>query len=132
MFENDCLGELNYESTTGAIVMTGIIISFAIDYLAHRFVGWQRSKTGADSLARAAQDGSSHTSSGIVTDDRNKIDTSAEAMVGRSAPIGGYSTKLDVIVLEIGIIFHSISTHPLCIRSSSIQFTHEIYSSRPD
>ena len=132
MFENDCLGELEYESTTGAIVMTGIIISFAIDYVAHRFVGWRRSKTGADSLATAARDDSTDTGSAIMTEDRNKIGESAEPTVGRPAITGGNSTKLDVIVLEIGIIFHSISMYSLLFVYPQIQSAYIIYSTGPD
>lgn len=118
MFENDCLGDLDYESTTGAIVMTGIIISFAIDYLAHRFVGWRRSKSGADSLPSAARDDSTDTGSGIMTEDRNKMGESDEPTIGRRSLKGGNSTKLDVIVLEIGIVFHSISMYPFYPRSA--------------
>ncbi|RYO96258.1 hypothetical protein DL765_011639 [Monosporascus sp. GIB2] len=36
MLTNDCLGELKYESTTSAIVMAGIFVSFLIEYISHR------------------------------------------------------------------------------------------------
>lgn len=133
MFENDCLGDLDYESTTGAIVMTGIIISFVVDYLAHRFVGWRRSKSGADSLPTAAREDSTDTGFGTMVEDRNKMDESDEPTIGRRSLKGGNSTKLDVIVLEIGIVFHSISMYFFSILvPQQIQFTHTIYSTWPD
>lgn len=115
MFQNECLGELDYESTTGAIVMAGILISFIIDYAAHRFVDWRRSKTGMGSLTTAARDESSDSGSGLNTEDRNKTEISAERTTRQPVHKYGNTTKLDVIVLESGIIFHSISMSPLSV-----------------
>ncbi|RYP63146.1 hypothetical protein DL769_007057 [Monosporascus sp. CRB-8-3] len=36
MLTNDCLGEVKYESTTSAIVMAGLFVSFLIEYVSHR------------------------------------------------------------------------------------------------
>ncbi|RYP51487.1 hypothetical protein DL768_003171 [Monosporascus sp. mg162] len=36
MLTNDCLGEVRYESTTSAIVMAGLFVSFLIEYVSHR------------------------------------------------------------------------------------------------
>ncbi|KAF5010753.1 hypothetical protein FDECE_3108 [Fusarium decemcellulare] len=44
MFGNECIGELNYEATTAAIVMAGLFISFLIEFLVHRAMRWQASK----------------------------------------------------------------------------------------
>lgn len=38
MFNNKCLGELGYESTTSAIVMAGLFLSFLVEYIGHRIV----------------------------------------------------------------------------------------------
>lgn len=38
MFANKCLGELGYESTTSAIVMAGLFLSFIVEYIGHRIV----------------------------------------------------------------------------------------------
>ena len=89
MFDNECLGDLDYESTTAAIVMAGIFISFLIDFVAHRFVRWRRSKSAG---------------SGTGNDSDVSID--------RAVYKAGHSTKLDVIVLEAGIIFHSLRMSP--------------------
>lgn len=36
MFSNECLGELNYEGTTSAVVMAGILLAFLIESMSHR------------------------------------------------------------------------------------------------
>lgn len=38
MFGNKCLGELGYESTTSAILMAGLFLSFLIEYIGQRIV----------------------------------------------------------------------------------------------
>ncbi|CAG9941358.1 unnamed protein product [Clonostachys rosea f. rosea IK726] len=38
MFSNDCVGELEYEGVTSAIVMAGIFLSFLVEYVGHRIV----------------------------------------------------------------------------------------------
>jgi zinc transporter 1/2/3 len=48
MFGNECLGELQYEATTAAIVMAGLFLSFLVEYLGYRAVKWQaRRKAGS-------------------------------------------------------------------------------------
>ncbi|KAL8372333.1 hypothetical protein RB595_001906 [Gaeumannomyces hyphopodioides] len=71
MFANECLGRLEYEGVTSAIVMAGIFLSFAVEYVGKRVV-----------LARAAR---------------------APGRVSRLSP-----ETVTVLVLECGIIFHSI------------------------
>ncbi|KAI1339352.1 Zip-domain-containing protein [Xylariaceae sp. FL0016] len=36
MFTNECLGELEYEATTAAVVMAGIVLAFVVEYTSHR------------------------------------------------------------------------------------------------
>ncbi|KAK0384359.1 hypothetical protein NLU13_8446 [Sarocladium strictum] len=38
MFANDCVGELQYEGTTSAIVMAGLFLSFLVEYIGSRIV----------------------------------------------------------------------------------------------
>lgn len=38
MFTNKCIGTLDYESVTSAIVMAGLFLSFIVEYLGHRVV----------------------------------------------------------------------------------------------
>jgi zinc transporter 1/2/3 len=44
MFGNSCLGELQYEGTTAAIFMAGLMLSFLVDYCGARFVQWRQKK----------------------------------------------------------------------------------------
>lgn len=98
MFNNECLGELDYEATTAAIVMAGIFSSFLIEYIGHRIVNARQAKRtlsyqgfGDDAMqpkgneAPAPQHG--------------------VAVLGRH---GASQDALSVYVMEAGIIFHSL------------------------
>ena len=78
MFASECLGELKYEGTTAAILMAGVFLSFLVEYLGHRFLQWRS--------ARKQSEGDS----------------------GTSEPRPADTEVLTVIVLESGIIFHSL------------------------
>ncbi|KAK7699499.1 high-affinity Zn(2+) transporter zrt1 [Diaporthe eres] len=71
MFGNECLGELEYEATTSAIVMAGLFLSFLVEFIGKRFV-----------MAKAAANPTSVSHLSVET--------------------------VTVLVLECGIIFHSI------------------------
>jgi solute carrier family 39 (zinc transporter), member 1/2/3 len=72
MFTNQCLrSNVQYEATTSAIVMAGILLSFLVDYVSHRLAARYYSPGS----------GSSQT---------------------------GHDDLVNVMVLEAGIIFHSI------------------------
>ncbi|OHW98678.1 zip zinc transporter [Colletotrichum incanum] len=71
MFGNECLGALEYEGTTSAIVMAGIFLSFLVEYVGKRMV-------------------------------MKKMASNPSAM-SRFSP-----ETVTVLVLECGIIFHSI------------------------
>lgn len=68
MFTNKCLA-IEYEGTTAAIVMAGIFVSFAADYVTHRL---------------------------------------ADAMLARRPGSTYNGDFVTVMVLEAGIIFHSL------------------------
>lgn len=99
MFTNECLGDLDYESTTAAIVMTGLIISFVIDYLAHRLVMSRQRRSLTPS------DGSPP---GSVQEGTNKGHAITDAGQHGGAQTLQKSATLNVVVLEAGIIFHSL------------------------
>ncbi|KAI1457883.1 Zip-domain-containing protein [Annulohypoxylon moriforme] len=46
MFSNECIGELQYEGTTAAIVMAGLFFAFAVETASHRLAKkfWTRSR----------------------------------------------------------------------------------------
>lgn len=86
MFSNECLGHLRYEATTSAIVMAGIFLAWLIEYIGHRVIA---------------------TSAAPMTE---VLPTTKEAGT-TIADLGhhhGDGTKLSVVVMEAGILFHSI------------------------
>lgn len=121
MFGNECLGELNYEGTTAAIFMAGLFISFLVDYISKRFLLWRQSKeSGRDAEATTAP-----------TSDAKSASPANSAVVpshGHSEHVdlhGEADAKINVLVLEAGIIFHSLRTF------SSIQSHREKYVANP-
>lgn len=103
MFSNKCLGALEYEATTSAVVMAGIFLSFLVEYLGHRLIDSRATRspqentayqTQQDDTDKGSRDGSSHQS-------RN-------AFLAVDHHQGGPNNKITVVVMEVGILFHSI------------------------
>jgi zinc transporter 1/2/3 len=82
MFGSECLGELQYEATTAAIVMAGLFLSFLVEYLGYRFVKRQARKAAA-----------------------------AQGMQFGMVPVQSLKSleMVSVYVMEAGVIFHSLS-----------------------
>ena len=80
MFANECLGELKYEGTAAAISMAGIFISFLAEYLGVRVLQWHAAKTEARNIENGAE----------------KEDSAQR------------TEMVNIMVLECGVIFHSI------------------------
>ncbi|KAJ3485218.1 hypothetical protein NLG97_g6863 [Lecanicillium saksenae] len=55
MFNNKCLGDLGYESTTSAIVMGGLFLSFIVEYIGHRVVLAKEKSVAELSMEEKAQ-----------------------------------------------------------------------------
>ena len=132
MFSNECLPPLKYEATTTAIAMAGAFIAFLIEYLGHRLAGWRR---GVLSLRPTPVDNNtpSHSSSNLGHTHEHEPSKEAHehthahdhATGSTGAGLAGLShhhhaepdsdacsiapqDKFSVLVLEAGIIFHSI------------------------
>jgi zinc transporter 1/2/3 len=110
MFSNSCLGELQYEGTTAAIFMAGLILSFLVDYLGARFVQWRQNKH-VDSSAEipAATGDSKSAGSATASQDSDVVQSHGHGhthgAVREATPM---EEKINVMNLEAGIIFHSI------------------------
>ncbi|KAJ5376629.1 hypothetical protein N7509_013515 [Penicillium cosmopolitanum] len=106
MFTNDCLGELDYEGTTSAIVMVGIFLAFLLEYFGHRVMVARSRKgsapcidgTGCQEESESRKDGSQSTQHPTI------------AHLGHSHGEDPTkpATKFSVLVMEAGILFHSI------------------------
>lgn len=106
MFTNPCIGKLDYESVTAAVFMAGLFVSFLVDYLGARYIMWrQHRKLHAD-----VEEHSSH-----ISEDRKTTTSSPDSStinVHRddhgSHVHGNGEEKVGVMVLEAGVIFHSL------------------------
>ncbi|KAF1994651.1 zinc/iron transporter protein [Amniculicola lignicola CBS 123094] len=107
MFANECLGELEYEAATAAVFMAGLFLSFLVEYLGARFVLWRQNKaTQSDTEDRSQPtvDAKSITpDSGEVRDTARSDDQETHGYVQSHA-----DEQLGVMVLEAGVIFHSL------------------------
>ncbi|GES59498.1 ZIP Zinc transporter [Aspergillus terreus] len=104
MFTNDCLGELAYEATTSAIVMAGIFLSFLTEYVGHRVI-----------LARGPKDLPTTSTPPPAAQDTPKDGAAAASALAHLGHNHGSpfdptkpNTKLSVLVMEAGVVFHSI------------------------
>lgn len=82
MFQNECLGELAYESTSSAILMAGIFLSFLVEYLGIRLMQWHGAKNTSTSVETPAG--------------------------GTQSPPQASTEMVNITVLEAGVIFHSL------------------------
>lgn len=106
MFTNDCLGELEYEAATSAVVMAGIFISFLIEYVGHRIILARDSKTPT---------GTAETPESVTKEQQTNQPLSQAAALASLGHNHGSpfdptqpNTKFSVLVMEAGVIFHSI------------------------
>jgi zinc transporter 1/2/3 len=108
MFGNECLGELKYEGTTAAIFLAGLFLSFLVDYLGARFVLWRQSKkSGSDTEVPHANSHDTKISPSSTPDHDHAI-THGHSHGGHVHMASPAEEKLNVLVLEAGIIFHSL------------------------
>lgn len=104
MFENNCLDGLDYEATTAAIALAGVMLSFLPDYIGTRIVLARTKK-----LQRQSQDtvlpGTTHNESKSGMQSRDTaIDLTPANLDEESANLA----KMKVMIMECGIIFHSL------------------------
>jgi ZIP Zinc transporter. len=97
MWGNSCIS-LIYEATATSITMAGIFITFIIEYLGNRIVKWRASKNKiSDTIDEE----------GIEKFEKDEVSPSSSLLNqvhGSISPNG----KMSVMLLEAGILFHSI------------------------
>lgn len=136
-FASECLGELDYEATTTAIVMAGAFMTFLVEFLGGRYIMHRRAQKAVEVAAAAAEveaavsvpasaNGSSANSSvgGLEVEKAQNLRTQDDLEMSRRRPpplvyheghghdIVEGDDKLSVWVMEMGIIFHSICISP--------------------
>ncbi|KAL9015978.1 MAG: hypothetical protein Q9185_006656 [Variospora sp. 1 TL-2023] len=97
MFANECLGGLQYEATTSAIVVAGAFLTFLLQYTSFRLYD-ARSRTVASSQSDM---GHPESMNGDVSDKSSQTNVQVKEHVPRM------DDPLSVLILEAGIIFHS-------------------------
>jgi zinc transporter 1/2/3 len=109
MFTNQCLGELEYEATTSAVVMAGIFLAFLFEYIGHRIIVSRNNKKDAE---RATEPESQpETQKGQYDGTKAHPQQSALASLGHSHGTidpTRPTSKFSVLVMEAGVLFHSI------------------------
>ncbi|KAF4150838.1 hypothetical protein CNMCM8927_005487 [Aspergillus lentulus] len=109
MFTNECLGELEYEATTSAIVMAGIFLSFLVEYIGHRII-LVRGKRSASPCPEQTGEVTPSPTSKEPPSNQPPQPTLAALGHHHGPPLDptNPNTKLSVLVMEAGVIFHSI------------------------
>merc|ERR1712000_698375 len=112
MFNNECLGVLDYEATTSAIVMAGIFMSFLFEYIGHRIIVARNRGRNTGSSAYANATNLTTKAEGPTPDSAATTASHSLANLGHNhgSPFDptNPNSKLSVSVMEAGIIFHSI------------------------
>ncbi|KAF1953470.1 Zip-domain-containing protein [Byssothecium circinans] len=103
MFTNECLGELGYEGTTAAVFLAGLFLSFLVDYMGARIVLGRQNRKGTSSDTETPpipQETDSKTAVLAGSPSGNHVD--------HLHLHGSTEDRINVLVLEAGIIFHSL------------------------
>lgn len=108
MFTNECLGELNYEATTSAIVMAGIFLAFLTEYIGHRVLTAHSSQKPSHP---SAVDSEIAVKPPCGTSSQDQTQGATIAHLGHHHHHDTYYDpydRLPVYVMEAGVLFHSI------------------------
>ncbi|OAX77503.1 hypothetical protein ACJ72_08198 [Emergomyces africanus] len=112
MFSNPCLGALEYEATAAAIAMAGIFLSFLVEYAGNRFL--LNRKPGCNPHAHCDVDplpSATKSTDGIDADGIDAERTTPPTLTNlghHHHTLARPDDKLSVMVMEAGILFHSI------------------------
>lgn len=114
-FSSECLGGIDYEATTTAIVMAGAFLTFLVEFLGGRYVMHHRAQ---DAAALVSSANSSIGGSGVEKSQSSRTQDDLEMSGLPPPPLvyhgkHGHGTvesedKLSVWVMEMGIVFHSM------------------------
>ena len=109
MFSNECLGELGYEATTSAIVMAGIFLAFLVEYFGYRIT---RNRESNVHVVPTESDKSQSKDDSSRGPEAPHSQESGLFRLGHSHGCSSHPTrpptKFSVLVMEAGVLFHSI------------------------
>ena len=105
MFANECIGRLTYEATATAIAMAGAFVAFLVEYLGNRFTAARAAKIRSGNGHNAEED---QNLEGSDKSDLKGDNNTLAALGHHHQAVLGPDDKLGCLVMEAGIIFHSI------------------------
>ncbi|KAJ5789720.1 uncharacterized protein N7518_006731 [Penicillium psychrosexuale] len=109
MFTNECLGELEYEATTSAVVVAGIFIAFLLEYIGHRIIVARHSKNiSAGTIPSESQQTQQKGQHEHSSAQQQQSTLASLSHNHGSIDLTGPDSKFSVVVMEAGILFHSI------------------------
>lgn len=108
MFGNSCLGPLKYEATATSIAMAGAFLAFLVDYIAHRLAHWRRQKSLASVLNHDQSIDGQKAVSNTTDPETSPPLTNLSHHHANHSQIPTLNDAISVLVLEAGIIFHSL------------------------
>lgn len=115
MFSNPCLGTLTYEATTGSIAMAGIFLSFLVEYGGNRFLLTRKPDCNphaycdVEPRVEPRVEPQRTTAKSIDGSDTEQTAPTLTNLGHHHHSLARPDDKLSVVVMEAGIIFHSIS-----------------------
>lgn len=96
MFDNECLGQLEYEPTTMVIAMAGVVVSFLVEYVTKRILVAKLGPVAHHvTESRKIEPAKVNSEEDLESEDRQRR-------------LQHHHAKISLIVMECGIIFHSI------------------------
>ncbi|GAA6034480.1 hypothetical protein JCM8097_005350 [Rhodosporidiobolus ruineniae] len=107
MFSNACLGELAFEPAAAAISLAGVYVVFGVDFFVMR---WLKTRTAnrEHASAAASADGPQSSPSPSVNKHAEAFGHSHGPAPNEHTDFASPQAHFDVLILEAGIIFHSI------------------------
>jgi solute carrier family 39 (zinc transporter), member 1/2/3 len=111
MFTNRCLTGIEYEATTSAVVMAGLLVAFLVEYSSYRFIQAKglkkcpRHTTTAEEVTMTGAKGTGDPANGQSVDGNSALHN-----ISHSHGLADFdqNTILAVGVMEAGILFHSV------------------------
>lgn len=114
MFNNKCLGHMSYEATAPAIALAATLVTFLFDYLGSRsaHARLQRRHSETNSLSASdspsPRDGDREKLGDRADNSDGELHHGGHTCVSHSEAIFREEQDWQVVLLEAGIIFHSI------------------------
>ncbi|RPB23756.1 Zip-domain-containing protein [Terfezia boudieri ATCC MYA-4762] len=107
LFTNPCIGHLKFEATASAIAMAGIFSAFLVEYVGDRIlqIRAKNKQTLAIADLQASEAAVGKDDTGSEPHVHNHVHTHSHGAHSHGPAV---NDKLSVLVMEAGIIFHSI------------------------